>query len=291
MGFQRHAHPGHEEFEFMGAMLQYLWLIPLGVVVGAFGTVIGAGGGFVLMPVLILLYPDEKTQIITSISLAVVFFNALSGSIAYGRMRRIDYRSGLLFMAATIPGAILGAVTTSYIPRKAFDAVFGLLMIASAVYLMFSTGKTRDTGKASHFIDRVKIKLTDSNGLVYQYSYNPFVGIVISIFVGYVSSLLGIGGGIIHVPALTNLMNFPVHVATATSHFILTGMSLTGTAVHIVTGAFSHGVKRTICLSIGVVIGAQIGAVLSNRIKGTFIIRALAAVLAIVGLRILLFAP
>ncbi|TMA11893.1 MAG: sulfite exporter TauE/SafE family protein, partial [Deltaproteobacteria bacterium] len=93
-------------------MEQYLWLIPVGFVIGAYGTLIGAGGGFVLVPLLLLLYPEEKPEIITSISLAVVFFNALSGSMAYGRLKRIDYRSGIVFSVATIPGAILGALTT-----------------------------------------------------------------------------------------------------------------------------------------------------------------------------------
>jgi len=269
-------------------VIQYLWLIPLGVVVGAFGTLIGAGGGFVLMPVLILLYPHEKTQVIISISLAVVFFNALSGSVAYARMRRIDYKSGLMFMAATIPGAILGAMTTNFIPRRVFDPLFGTLMIASAAYLVVTAGKTLDKNPGRVVLKRTKISFSDSEGAFHEYSYNPFLGIVISIFVGYISSFLGIGGGIIHVPALSYLLNFPVHVATATSHFILAGMSLTGSVVHIVTGAFSRGVRRTICLSIGVIIGAQIGAILSNRIKGTLIIRALAVALALVGIRILL---
>jgi len=76
-------------------MIQHLWLVPLGILIGTFGTLIGAGGGFLLAPVLLLAYPDESPEIITSISLAVVFLNALSGSVAYARMRRIDYRSGL----------------------------------------------------------------------------------------------------------------------------------------------------------------------------------------------------
>src|SRR3989337_4462408 len=88
--------------------IQYLWLLPLGLIVGAFGTLIGAGGGFILVPVLLLLYPNEKTDLITGISLAVVFFNALSGSLAYSRMKRIDYKSGIIFSIATIPGARFG---------------------------------------------------------------------------------------------------------------------------------------------------------------------------------------
>jgi len=75
-------------------LLQYIWLIPLGLLIGTLGTLIGAGGGFVLLPVLLLLYPGADPETVTSISLAVVFFNALSGSWAYARMRRIDYTSG-----------------------------------------------------------------------------------------------------------------------------------------------------------------------------------------------------
>jgi uncharacterized membrane protein YfcA len=100
-------------------MTPYLWLLPVGVLIGAFGTLIGAGGGFILTPILLLVYPHESPEIITSISLAVVFFNAFSGSVAYARMRRIDYRSGVLFALATIPGAVVGALTTTYMPRRA----------------------------------------------------------------------------------------------------------------------------------------------------------------------------
>ena len=67
----------------------YIWLTLLGFVIGTYGTLIGAGGGFVLVPILLMLYPNESPEIITSISLAVVFFNAMSGSLAYSRMKRI----------------------------------------------------------------------------------------------------------------------------------------------------------------------------------------------------------
>jgi hypothetical protein len=122
----------------------------------------------------------------------------------------------------------------------------------------------------------------------YNYSFNLSIGVVVSVFVGYISSFLGIGGGIIHVPALVYLLHFPVHIATATSHFVLAIMALTGTLVHMVMGTFSHGVHQTIALAIGVVLGAQVGAYLSNRIKGTWIIRSLALALGFIGIRILM---
>lgn len=274
--------------------VQYLWLLPLGFVVGAYGTLIGAGGGFVLVPLLLLLYPEESPELITSISLAVVFFNASSGSLAYARMKRIDYKSGVIFSAATIPGAVLGALSTAYIPRRLFDQVLGLLMLAAAVYLWFQPKGEAEMKSSSPHIGIVSTPaycftrdLTGAEGVRYNFSYNPVIGIGLSLFAGYVSSLLGIGGGFIHVPALVHLLNFPVHIATATSHFILAIMALTGTIVHVVTGAFAHGVRRTIMLAAGVLLGAQLGAWLSNRVHGDWIIRGLAVALGFVGLRIL----
>jgi uncharacterized membrane protein YfcA len=270
-------------------MLERLWLIPVGFIIGTYGTLIGAGGGFVLVPMLILLYPQESPEVITSISLAVVFFNAISGSLAYMRLKRIDYRSGILFAAATIPGAILRALTTSSIPRPLFDIFLGVLLIGASLFLLFHTHKNtrRERG---NFKGCMKRNILESDGTIHTFSYSPSLGIGLSLVVGYVSSLLGIGGGIIHVPALVHLLNFPVHVATATSHFILAIMALTGTGVHIVTGAFHHGIRRTIALAIGVLIGAQLGAFLSNRVKGIWILRGLAIALGFVGIRILILA-
>src|SRR6185369_7901294 len=217
--------------------LVYFWLLPLGVAIGAFGTLIGAGGGFILVPILLIVYPDENTELITSISLAVVFFNALSGSFAYARMKRIDFKSGIVFAVATIPGAILGAISVAYVPRQVFDIVFGVLMIAAGAFLWLSAKEDHAHGSAKAAATNSSAstgKLTfrdfiDADGVRYQYAYNPVIGIVLSVFVGFVSSLLGVGGGFIHVPALSRLLNFPVHVATATSHFVLAIMALTGT--------------------------------------------------------------
>jgi len=269
-------------------MTTYLWLIPLGLVLGFFGTLIGAGGGFILVPVLLLLYPHADPETITSISLAVVFLNALSGSFAYARMKRIDYHSGLLFAVAAVPGAIVGALTTDYIPRRSFDLVFGVIMIAAAVYLFLHRNyqEPQTTRSSNRLTTR---KVVDKDGNMHVYSYSLKIGVVMSLLVGYVSSVLGIGGGIVHVPALIRLLNFPVHLATATSHFILAIMALTGTMVHIITGSFSHGgMWRTIFIGIGVLIGAQAGALLSTHVHGKWIIRGLAIALGFVGLRILL---
>ena len=84
---------------------EFVRLAPLGLLVGAYGTLVGAGGGSVLVPALLILLPGESPATVTAISLAVVFFNAYSGTIVYMRMGRVDYRAGVLFTAAGLPGA------------------------------------------------------------------------------------------------------------------------------------------------------------------------------------------
>jgi uncharacterized membrane protein YfcA len=115
-------------------------LIAIGFTVGVIGTLIGSGGGFLLVPVLLLLHPSTPPDVVTGVSLAVVFFNAASGSLAYGRMGRINYRAGIVFAIAALPGAVLGVYATSLIPRRVFDGIFGLLLIGTAIYLMITSG-------------------------------------------------------------------------------------------------------------------------------------------------------
>jgi uncharacterized membrane protein YfcA len=265
---------------------EYFLLIGLGAAVGAYGTLIGAGGGFVLMPVLLMLHPEAKPDQLTAISLAVVFFNALSGSQSYAFMKRIDYKSGLMFAAATIPGAIIGALNTSAVPRHLFNGIFAVLLIGAAFFLSWrpKVAPRSETHVHSPYAWRI-VETADGERL--YYNFNPLLGIVISLAVGYLSSFLGIGGGIIHVPALVFFLDFPVHIATATSQFMLAIMSLTGTLVHIWDGSLKPGVEYTLCLAIGVLLGSPVGAQLSSRLRGRWIIRSLALALGVVGIRIL----
>jgi len=87
---------------------------------------------------------------------------------------------------------------------------------------------------------------------------------------------------------MAHLLHFPVHIATATSHFTLAVMALAGTLVHIATGTFHHGLRRTVALALGVLVGAQLGARLSHTVQGAWILRSLAVALGAVGVRILL---
>jgi uncharacterized protein len=261
--------------------VNYAALVLLGVGVGCFGTIIGAGGGFLLAPILVLLYPDDTPATLASISLAVVFCNALSGSFAYVRQRKADVCAGLRFSAAGIPGAVLGALAVARLPRAAFEMILGTVLVGAAIFLLVSKRNGREHPEAPAAGTRLGPRIR----------HNKAAGLVLAFVVGFVSSLLGIGGGIIHVPALVHALGFPVHVATATSHFVLATTAGAGTITHIFGGAFqSGGWRRTIALGLGAMAGAQIGASLARRTKPTLILRALAVALLLVGVRIVVHA-
>ncbi|OHB59356.1 MAG: hypothetical protein A2167_07320 [Planctomycetes bacterium RBG_13_46_10] len=243
-----------------------------GFIVGTTGTLIGAGGGFLIMPAFLIFYKEKEPTVLTAISLAVVCANAVSGSIAYAKMRRINYRAGLLFALAAVPGAIAGALIINYIPIRAFDILFGITLIFVGTYLFISVQKRLNTQHA------------DAKSIP---PYNVKVGMAISTVVGLLSSLLGIGGGIIHVPMMVYVLNFPVHFATATSHFTLAIMAMAGTIVHIYQGDLAGQWPLVLMLAAGVIVGAQIGAGISQRFTSSWIIKFLAIAILIVGLRII----
>jgi uncharacterized protein len=258
----------------------------LGFAVGVFGTLVGAGGGFILTPVLLLVYPNSTPALITAISLIAVFFNAGSGSIAYARQKRIDYRSGVVFALCTLPGSVLGVLVANSVSRPGFDVIMGLALTGLAWWLV--RGRRQPAGiDPGSGVPRV---IVDRDGKEYRYHANVRLGAIFSLGVGFVSSFLGIGGGVVHVPLLVTVLGFPTHVATATSHFVLAWMALVATLTHVVTGTFHGGVglRRAAALSVGVVFGAQLGAILSQRLSGTVIQRLLAVGLLALGLRLVL---
>ncbi len=259
-------------------------LVLLGLGVGVFGTLVGAGGGFILTPVLLVLYPHDSPRTITAISIAVVFCNASSGSIAYARQRRIDYRSGLVFAVATLPGSVLGAVAVGSVSRRAFDALMAVVLLGIAAWLFVGARAGREPGER-HGVLRL---IVDREGTEHTYRVPVARGAALSVAVGFASSFLGIGGGIIHVPLLVQVLGFPVHIATATSHFVLAAMSGAATVTHAFRGSYrvGHGLRRSLALSAGVIVGAQIGARVSLRLSGRLIQYLLAAALLILALRL-----
>jgi uncharacterized membrane protein YfcA len=268
-----------------------LLLVPLGFAVGAYGALVGVGGGFVLVPALLIIYPDESQQTITSVSLFVVLANSLSGSIAYARRGQIDYRTGLLLASVAVPASIAGAFAVRYLPRHYFDLAFGIFLLGVAGLLLAGMARGSRTERPPLRPGRGVVVRTMRlpDGVTYRYAYDARQGLALSAAAGFIATLFGVGGGIMQVPVMITILRVPVEIAVATSQFMLVFMSASGTSLHAVTGEFAlDELSQAVLLAVGAIVGAQVGAQLSRRLSGTTITRLLAAALVAVGIRLVL---
>jgi uncharacterized membrane protein YfcA len=175
----------------------------------------------------------------------------------------------------------------AHVSRAVFDPLMGAVLGVLAVWLI--VGKQRPP-HAHRWRWTATRELVDARGERYAYQVPLVRGALYSLAVGFVSSFLGIGGGVIHVPLLVRALGFPTHIATATSHFVLAIMAGTGTVTHVLAGGlrYGHGLRRGLGLSVGVVAGAQLGAHVSLRLGARTIQWLLALALAALAARLLL---
>lgn len=257
----------------------------LGLGVGVYGTLVGAGGGFLLVPMFLLWHGLPHSSAVGT-SLAIVAANAVSGTAGYLRERRIDFRAGLVFAVFTFPGAVLGGFLTARLPGHLFDRVFGFLLCAASLYLLLRKPLLeRPAVLGRRGWGWRERRLVTRSGAVEHYEYFEPLGALSSVLVGLISSLFGIGGGIIHVPLMTEVLRFPVHVAVATSHFVLGFTAMAGAFVHFQQGHVS--LDLAVAAGSGAIVGAQFGVRISKRIKSSWILRALSLALLAVGVRLL----
>lgn len=243
-------------------------LFALGVAVGTFGTLVGIGGGIILVPIF-LLFMHYTPQNAVGTSLFVVLLNAVSGTYAYIRQKKVYYDAAIRFSLATIPGAFAGSYLSMYFTSKTFYFTFGLLLVLLGILSFIRSRGSKN----------LDLRFDPEN-----FHYNRWLGILLSFFVGFLSSILGIGGGVIHVPILIYLLSFPTHIATATSHFVLAVSSFFGVTSHLSLGNVL--LVPALSIGLGAVVGAQIGAKLSFKVKSKSIQLLLAIAMALLGLRL-----
>lgn len=266
-------------------MLEACLLSLLGLAVGSIGTWVGVGGGFLLVPVLTLVYPHWPHPTVVAVSLVVVFVNGISGSAGYlaQRPRRVAVLPGAVFAAATIPGAVAGALAVQSLPRATFQLVLAGVLLAGAAMLLVVGGraglKRRETAR------RRRLGIPDD-------AHDPIppltargwtTGVALSVGIGFLAALVGIGGGVFHVPALVFILDFPVHAATATSQFILAITSGAASVTNIHGGLLDGAWSVALPIAGGAVVGAQLGVRLARASNPAGLVRGLAVVIAAAG--------
>lgn len=230
--------------------LEIAAFVILGFVAGTYGTLVGVGGGLLVVPVLLFLHVSPKEAAGTS--LAVVFANAASGSVNYLRQRRVDVRTALVFALAGLPGALLGGLVDQFVPKRMFSLAFGLFLAFIALRLFLSHGGSRDNTPAP-------------SGTQNRQRFFPWMAAGIGLFAGFLASIFGVGGGIVYVPVMIYFFAFPAHIATATSTFVIALTAIFGTASHAYYGDVLWG--PALAIAVGAIVGAQVGADIAKRIR------------------------
>lgn len=224
-------------------MIDQVWLIPLGFAAGILGSMIGLGGGIIVVPILTFLgFPPT---VAASNSLFAALSNSIASTISYSRQKRIEYFLGLKLGLLAIPGTILGAIISTDIAPDIFKILFGFVLVASAIYIFLR-------------------KQIESREKVISKQMILFA-IGSSFFAGIISSFFGIGGGIIFVPLMVVGMGMSMKKAAPTSQLILLFASLSGVIVHSILG--HPDFLQAGFLAIGSFFGGLVGAKLSLSIK------------------------
>ncbi|MCP8306271.1 MAG: sulfite exporter TauE/SafE family protein [archaeon] len=262
--------------------IEFVALLLIGVAIGAFGVLVGAAGGFLTVPLLISGFVLEP-RIAVGTSLLFMFSSTLSGSIAYSRQGRVDFRIGLLFATLTIPGSILGAHITGYFEPNLFKILFATILLLASIFPVVKPIEESVIPKLRNGYVRT---LTDRYRKNWEYVVDLPRGLLFSLAIGFASSIFGIGGGLIYVPVMIFLLGFPTHISVATSRFIVTFITLAGFLSHASLGNVQY--DFAIPMALGGVIGGQVGAMISRKTRGTIIQRLLGLTLILVAAKLIL---
>lgn len=243
--------------------------LALGILVGLLGALLGIGGGMVIVPLLVFAW-DYEPQLAIGTSVLVVLMNAVSGTWGYIRQKKVCVDAALKFAVATVPGAFLGSYVAEYLQGRLFYLVFGAFFVLAAVN-MYRKASKNAAGKTAGEVPEV---------------YNWQLGVLCSVGVGFLASILGIGGGIVHVPFMVYVLNFPVHVAIATSTCILAVSSLAGLVSHAMLGhiVWSSG----LAIGAGAFVGAQGGVALAQRLQSGILMKLASVLVLITGIKFLM---
>jgi uncharacterized membrane protein YfcA len=267
--------------------MEYIVLLVLGLLAGTIGSLVGLGGGIIIVPALLFLgaagfLSEASAQMAAGTSLVVIIFTGLSSTIAYYKQKKVDINTGLILFIGGGPGGIVGAWINKQLNVDSFSLWFGIFMIFISIVLMYKDKIPLLKRKSKKGIWRTYI---DSAGMEQTYGFQPVIAIFIAFFVGFLGGLLGIGGGALMVPSLILLFHFPPHIAVATSMLLLFFTSITSSITHIWMGNVNW--LYAFALIPGAWIGGTLGAKINQKLPSKTIVIILRIVLILVGLRLI----
>ncbi len=252
-------------------MLDWWWLIVFGFFIGILASMTGVGGGIFIVPILTLL-SGFIVNSATGTSLTTIIFTAIASTFNYAKQKRIYFRTGLILVITTAPGAYFGAWLATIMEERLLALVFGVFLILVATRTMLSL-----FGKKAHD----KTHQTKADMELVKSGKTIALGVGLGFFGGIASGLLGIGGGTLIVPIMTFALGMPIHYATATSMFTMIFTSISAVTKYYQANLIDFPVALT--LAAGSIVGAQVGASTSRKLSSRNLTLVFAIILLIAG--------
>ena len=256
----------------------HIWLvIAIGCVIGLLSGLLGIGGGFLLTPILMMIGVPPTVAAASSTNAIVA--TSSSGVAAHFRLRNVDFRMGFILLLGGLIGSGMG-VRSIYLLRKIghvnlfITLTYILILGFVGAYIVRDSWRKIRRGRASIQEDRPPHASPFLANLPLQMNFpysrirqSLLLPLALGIFVGLLTSMMGMTGGFLLVPMMVYLLRMPTHVAVGTSLFQIL---FTCAAATFMQASANHTVDITLALlvAIGSTIGAQIGAHLSGLLRG-----------------------
>ena len=252
------------------------------------GSMLGLGGGVFLVPILSLFFGiDPKFAV--GASAVVVVTNSVVGSTNHLRIRFTNPRLAMLLQIATAAGAIAGALYGVFADPRVIYIVFGAVLVYAAISMVVRSER-QVTAPPPGAPDTLQLGAAFRDPAIQtEIGYIPTrvgLGVGVGVGAGVISGMLGVGGGVVMVPAMNLLMRVPVKAAVGTSTFMV-GITSVATAFVFYSQGF---IDPTLVVPaiIGVFLGGQIGSRLTRRIKAQRLSLLFALILLYLGVSLLL---
>jgi uncharacterized membrane protein YfcA len=272
-------------------LVQILAIAGIGALAGLIGAMFGVGGGILIVPALAVGFGvPMHTAIVTSL-LCVI---ATSSAAASRNIRAgtANVRLAMMLEPCTVVGAVAGGYAAGFLPGSTLMKVFGITIIAMSYPMM--RGVPDDEGPGDEGGDGAgeRFRLPGSyfdaaakSEVSYQTERIPAL-IGVSTFAGVLSGLLGVGGGIIKVPAMTMLGRVPMKAAAATSNLMIGVTAVASALIYYGRGDVSPSLAAA-CVT-GVFVGSRTGVHVAGRIHGQALRRGFALFMVVMGAQLLL---
>jgi uncharacterized protein len=261
-----------------------LTLVVISALAGVLGSLVGLGGGVVVVPVLTLLYHIDIRLAIGASIVSVIATSSGAGA-AYVRDRMTNLRTGMFLEIGTTVGAISGAFVTTVLPVRVLFIVFAAVLGYSA---LATFRKRRAAEPLTSSDDRIANALR-LHGSYYdqvegrEISYKVVAtlpGLAVMYVAGLVSALLGIGSGALKVPAMDLAMHLPMKVSSATSNFMIGVTAAASAGVYFARGQIDPIIAAPV--AVGVLAGSLAGSRVLGRMENATVRWLFVAVLAVI---------